>query len=334
MSGGVFVWGWWQGEDVVEAKRVCESAAASPVAGGFGFGGTLDGGNLRVFGSRTGYVAGDAQVAGVVAAACGFEHALYATDSDDRPQLFGWGWNAHAQAAPGNALAEVSAPSLAFRAPHAVRKLACGEQHSLALLHDGALLSWGAASCGELGHGERSDGAAPRRVSLPASASDVAAGARHSVAVVGGAFYAWGWGLYGQLGSGGNEDVLAAEPVAALRGVAASSVAAGLQHSLFVTEGGDAYAAGANADGQLGLDSAEEVALSPQLVEALESVQRASCGARHSVFLTADGSLHATGWNAHGQLCTGDRVSWRVPTRVLGSVTDAQCGWWHTLVRM
>ena len=330
-GGGVFVWGWWQGADV-EARRVCDSAAAAPVAGGFGFGGVLDGGRLRVLGNRTGYVAADAEVDNVVTAACGFEHALCAASDDDGTRLLGWGWNAHAAAAPGTAQAEVAAPSLALRTPHAVLKLACGEQHSLALLVDGALLSWGAGSCGQLGHGGRGDGAAPQRVRLPCGASDVAAGARHSLAVCAGEAFSWGWGLYGQLATGGNEDVLAPAVVAALRGVAVASVAAGLQHSAFLTSAGDVYAAGANADGQLGLGGDEEVALSPQLVEGVEGVAAASCGARHSVFLTAAGDLYATGWNAHGQLCSGDRASRRAPTRVLGAVRAASAGWWHTLV--
>ena len=339
MSAGapcVFAWGWWQGEDV-EAKQVCGSAAATPIAGGFGFSGVLDGDRLRVLGSRTGYVADDAAVESVTAAACGFEHAVCAAaGGDDVHELLGWGWNAHAQAAPGHAEAEVAAPRLALRVPHAVRKVACGEQHTLALLADGAVLSWGAGSCGQLGHGERAAGNTPRRVPLPAGASDIAAGARHSLAACAGEAFAWGWGLYGQLGNGGNEDVLAPAVVAALRGIPVGGVASGMQHSVFVTTTGDAYAAGANADGQLGLGTDDAAALTPQLVEGVDGVRSASCGARHTIFLTADG-LYAAGWNAHGQLCTGDRDSRRAPTRVAGlagQATAAAAGWWHTLLRV
>ena len=329
---GVFVWGWWQGDDV-EAKQVCDSAAATPIAGGFGFGGVLDGGRLLVLGSRTGYVAEDAEVAACNAAACGYEHCVCTLHGDDA-QLLGWGWNAHAQAAPGHVGAEVAAPGFAFRVPAAVRKVACGEQHTLALLVDGSVLSWGAGSCGQLGHGKRGASDAPRRVPLPAGATDVAAGARHSVAVCAGEAYAWGWGLYGQLANGGNEDVLAPAVVAALRGIPVGGVAAGLQHTVFVTTTGDAYAAGANADGQLGLGTEDAAALTPQLVEGVEGVRSASCGARHTVFLTENG-LYAAGWNAHGQLCTGDRDSRRAPTRVTGlggDVSAAAAGWWHTLM--
>ena len=328
-ASGVFVWGWWQGEDV-DAKRVCDSAAA-PVAGGFGFGGELRAGRLHVHGSRTGYVADDVEQ-DAVAAACGFEHALCSVACGGGAQLHGWGWNAHAHAAPGNAAAEVASPCAFFRTPHAVAKLACGEQHSLALLADGALLSWGAGSCGQLGHGTRENATAPRRVSLPA-ASDVAAGARHTLAVCSGQAFSWGWGLYGQLATGGNEDVLAPAAVDALRGIVVASVAAGLQHSVWVTASGDAYTCGANADGQLGVGSDEEVALRPELVEGVESVRQASCGARHTVWLAADG-VYTAGWNAHGQLCTGDRLSRRAPTRVelAGDARDVACGWWHTAV--
>jgi alpha-tubulin suppressor-like RCC1 family protein len=356
----VFVWGFHGSADVEQLQVSEDSADARLVSGGFGFCATLLGGRLRVRGGR-GYVV-DTDVkpeslsssdgaAAVCVAALGWEHALCATDDGT---LLGWGWNAHRQAGSA-AVAELEKPTpfpCSIGAP--VRALAAGETHSLALVGaDGAVFAWGGGSCGQLGHGDRGDVSSPRRVErLPLGVTAIAAGARHSLAALPtGGVAAFGWGLYGQLGNGGNEDALAPEVV--LSGIRCSYVAAGLAHSMFLTATGDVYACGFNDAGQLGLACSEEggaaasseeeehtaCALTPELLESplLEArggVRRVCCGARHTVFLMQDARVAACGWNAHGQLCTGDRVDRHAPTLVAlpRAARDVECGWWHTLV--
>lgn len=363
----MFAWGFVGGADASsqEGVRVCADADAVPVAGGFGAVGVLARGTLRVSHASGGHVTdavvgAEAGGAAVVAAALGWEFAVCACDDGT---LMGWGWNAHGQTGADSAAhAELAAPRpipCSLGAP--VRELAAGEQHTLALVGArGAVFAWGGGSCGQLGHGGRDDVAMPRRVeSLPEGVTALAAGARHSLAALPGAqgVAAFGWGLYGQTGSGSNLDALVPTPVAALAGLRCVGVAAGLAHSMVLTDAGDVYGFGHNDAGQLGLDDAgdaassaaldegaapsqQQCALTPQLLEAtaLEAhgVARVCCGARHSIFLTRDGRLLATGWGAHGQLATGDATSRAAPTLVplRGKAREVRCGWWHTLVQL
>lgn len=187
----------------------------------------------------------------------------------------------------------------------------------------------------------------------------VAAGGRHSaVTARSGRLWTCGWNAYGQLGTGETCTAVATPtPVAALGGLVVVQAAAGLGHTLALTDCGDVYAFGWNADGQLGIGSDVASPL-PVLVEcgALESegVAAVSAGARHSAVLGAAGSLFTWGLNNCGQLgpleeaggnCRQEGVggcakSKNEPARV--QLTDSsgqrckalgvQCGRWHTVV--
>ena len=195
------------------------------------------------------------------------------------------------------------------------------------------------------------------------------AGARHSVVVdARGAAYAFGWGLHGQLGLGDCEDARAPTRVASLDGIFIARAAAGTAHTVLLTRHGTAYAFGSNHHGQLGVpeetcppgsataepvmveirgdpnDEAEfadvrsrrarreGVATPPDVFDGV------SCGSRHTAAVSKDGTIRAWGWNARGQLGTGDRLDRSTPTAVEipGGRRAARvaCGWWHTLVEV
>ena len=83
-------------------------------------------------------------------------------------------------------------------------EVGCGALHSLILCADGALLSFGGGWEGVLGHGDEASLSVPRPI---AGLSDVrvdrvAAGGSHSLALVAGALWSWGWNRHGQLGHG------------------------------------------------------------------------------------------------------------------------------------
>ena len=83
-------------------------------------------------------------------------------------------------------------------------EVGCGALHSLILCADGALLSFGGGWEGVLGHGDEASLSVPRPI---VGLSDVrvdrvAAGGSHSLALVAGALWSWGWNRHGQLGHG------------------------------------------------------------------------------------------------------------------------------------
>jgi alpha-tubulin suppressor-like RCC1 family protein len=264
----------------------------------------------------------------VACCAAGYEFGLLCLHGADQEQLLlGWGCNSHGQAPARTPLL----PGVR------VMQLAAGERHALMLLADGSVLGLGDGGCGQLGpHCE----AQPTRLALPARCVGVAAGARHSLFALEGraGVASCGWGAYGQLGTGDVTDGAAPALLRALAGVAVTSVAAGLFHSLALSAGGDVYAWGRNDAGQLGLGPPEEaghVLRTPQLLEyhhlSRGDVTAIRAGARHSAALRADGAVFCWGWAAHGGSAHGGGAVADVclPALVMEGARDLQCGWWH-----
>eukprot|EP00658_Telonema_sp_P-2_P032288 TRINITY_DN23948_c0_g1_i3.p1 TRINITY_DN23948_c0_g1~~TRINITY_DN23948_c0_g1_i3.p1 ORF type:complete len:476 (+),score=103.86 TRINITY_DN23948_c0_g1_i3:71-1498(+) len=87
-----------------------------------------------------------------------------------------------------------------------VIEIASGQFHSLALLHDGTMLSWGFGELGRLGLGSEDSQHRPVALSpLPGDALPVRieCGGQHSLCLTNnGALYTWGRGKEGQLGHG------------------------------------------------------------------------------------------------------------------------------------
>ncbi|KAJ7520672.1 hypothetical protein O6H91_19G016700 [Diphasiastrum complanatum] len=165
----------------------------------------------------------------------------------------------------------------------------------------------------------------------------IAAGGRHTLALTdGGALVTFGWGLYGQCGQGSTDDELSPCYVSSLGGLQVVGVAAGLWHTLCITNTGDVYAFGGNQFGQLGVGG-DQAEMFPRLVEtSVLEEQNAICvsaGARHSAICTEEGSVFCWGWNKYGQLGLGDIINRDIPSQVPleERACSVACGWWHTL---
>jgi hypothetical protein len=198
----------------------------------------------------------------------------------------------------------------------AVRSIACGSGHVVAVAERGIVLAWGANASGQLGLGDTSDRAEPAIVVSLAGvehAAAVACGAEHSVAVTStGYVYAWGAGDAGQLGYTPAGRLFASAPRRAALGSTGDVVAlaCGERFTLLLTHGGAVLACGANGDGQLGLGDCESRA-APTLVPGTGAtllVAQVAAGARHSLLRSTAGELFVCG--------AGDRCQ-------LGSASDA-----------
>jgi alpha-tubulin suppressor-like RCC1 family protein len=90
-------------------------------------------------------------------------------------------------------------------------QVACGQQHTLAITHQGGLVAWGAAEFGQLGHGDviGIDLPHPRMVKAVKHVrfASVSAGGAHSLALAStGHVYSFGQGTFGALGLGTGEN--------------------------------------------------------------------------------------------------------------------------------
>ena len=103
---------------------------------------------------------------------------------------------------------------------------------------------------------------------------------------------------YGQLGNGTTNN--ANLPISVASDVVA--VAAGYEHSLFVTTDGMLWVMGNNSSGQLG-DGTTNDAHIP--INVASNVAAVAAGSLHSLFVKTDGTLWAMGFNFTGQLGSG-----------------------------
>ncbi|CAM9098845.1 unnamed protein product [Ascophyllum nodosum] len=115
----------------------------------------------------------------------------------------------------------------------------------------------------------------------------------------------FGNGIKGQLGIGNTDSHSRPQRVHLLCGKGVVKMAAGLEHSLALTESGDLYSFGDNLSGQLGLGhnfTAKEQ--TPQKVPPFSKakVMQMACGQDHTAVITSSGELFTFGNNRFGAL--------------------------------
>ena len=184
--------------------------------------------------------------------AAGFESSLMiATDG----QVYAWGNNSVGQLGDGSTTPR-SAPVLAgLPAGITAIELAARDLHALAIGSDGQVYAWGYNAEGQLGDGTTTNRSTPVVAALPAgvTAVDVSAGSGHSLAIGSdGLVYAWGRNLDGQLGNGSSTAHSTPVALSLPGGSVPTEISAGIDHSVAMIAGGEAFGWGYNDYGQLG----------------------------------------------------------------------------------
>ena len=232
-----------------------------------------------------------------------------------------------------------------------VSMFACGggseEHHSAAVASSGAIYTWGSGRSGQLGHSDLESLVMPRVVDSPLlhgqQVVQVACGSAHTLVVTHtGSVLAWGWGHFGQLGTGSTGNSLMPVCVAGLDAVVIYRVACGSAHSTAVSDTGQLYTWGWGVNGQLGHGD-DATYTSPTMVKRLETVyiSQVSCGLAHTVAVSeVDKQVFSWGWDEYGQLGQGswdifgsNKNRWPRPIRDLQgkSIKSTACGSSHTL---
>lgn len=129
--------------------------------------------------------------------------------------------------------------------------ISAGDYHTVALMSDGTVMTWGGNASGQLGDGTNKDRPTPGKVKGLTNIRSIAAGSTFSLALdSAGNLWAWGNNALGQLGDGTR--VGRTEPVKVSRLDAVSGVVAGGAHGMAVRADGGLWTWGTNEYGQLG----------------------------------------------------------------------------------
>ena len=230
-----------------------------------------------------------------------------------------------------------------------VVSVACGLGHTLALLVDGRVLSWGNGSNGRLGVGDTQD----RCTACPVSTlentivTEVFSGASHSLCVSDkGVCFSWGKNNQGQCGHGSTADILVPTTIASLSnaGCPTIQIAGGWEHTLALDAQGRlfSFGSGYKDSRRNGLPpvlghGGHERELHPRQVVALKDmvIVHVACGWDHSLAVTDHGMLYSWGAGTNGKLGHGDEGDRSIPSQVMALshmfVVQAEAGCEHSV---
>ena len=194
-----------------------------------------------------------------------------------------------------------------------------GAHHSCSRSDVGNVQCWGVGESGQLGQyspsnlGDSPDEVPVAELDLGTSAEDVSAGGLHTCAIVtGGTVRCWGYGGFGQLGSGdeGNQYGPKAPDVPGIKD--ALRLALGTQHTCVLQGNGDVRCWGRNSVGQLGLGNTDNVGdkpgqMPPPAVDLGGPAVQLAAGGYHNCAVLKDETVRCWGQNQFGQ--TGKGVS-------------------------
>jgi len=202
-------------------------------------------------------------LSGIVAISAGNDHSV-ALRNDGT--VWTWGNNANGELGANSTAASSLTPVQVVRADgtalSGVTGIAAGGYHTLAVTSDGSVYAWGKNDWGQLGNnstvtsGVAVQVLAPGGGSVLSGAAGVGAGLVHSLVLKrDGGVMAWGFGGYGQLGTGNQASPILPVTVVASPGVPLTGMAAvvgGGMHSVSLGTDGGVRTWGRNGEGELG----------------------------------------------------------------------------------
>jgi Regulator of chromosome condensation (RCC1) repeat len=255
--------------------------------------------------------------------------------------VWAWGNNYYGELGNGsyngsNIPVQVSLPSLPSGVT--ITKIACGENHSLALASNGTVWAWGWNAYGQIGNRSYNGSNVPVQVSLPSLPSGVtmtsiSCGELHSLALASnGTVWAWGWNAYGQLGNGfDNYGSNIPVQVSIPSGFIITKIAGWGYHSLALASNGTVWAWGqstttfSNIPVQVGLTGLPNGVI----------ITNIECGELHNLALASNGTVWAWGLNYDGELGNGTNTDSNIPVQVSlpsgVTISNIAGGGWHSL---
>ncbi|XVF14738.1 hypothetical protein REPUB_Repub09cG0087400 [Reevesia pubescens] len=230
-----------------------------------------------------------------------------------------------------------------------LKSIACGGAHTLFLTETGRVYATGLNDFGQLGLSHPINySTEPIEVSgLTKEIVQISTGYHHSCAITAdGELYMWGKNSSGQLGLGKKAAKVVHMPtkVECLSGLTIKLAALGSEHTVAVTDGGEALSWGGVGSGRLGHGLQSSVfgfltnnsEYTPRLIKKLEGikVKRVAAGLLHSACIDETGSFFIFGEKVITNLGFGEAKNATMPSMIntLPNSEEVACGGYHTCV--
>lgn len=212
-------------------------------------------------------------------------------------------------------------PTLVDQIPDLIAMVSAGDTHSLFLTVTGDVYGSGNNANGRLCIGVAGGTRNKPSKSSISNVAIISAGHSHSVLLTNsGQVYSCGLGTSGQLGLGSFSNQISPTLVSTLSNIV--DVSAGLDNTFFINSTGSVFATGSNVRQVFGTGN-NAGSSSPILLNnpLLRNVTKVSSNFDHSLFLTSDGQVFASGQNGFGQLGLGDNFNRSLPTLIATGVS-------------
>jgi len=240
----------------------------------------------------------------ITKAAGGGEHSLFIRNDST---VWACGNNTSGQLGDGSNVTKLTPVKVAGLAN--IIQVAAGAEFSLFLKDDGTVWACGHNGHGQFGIGTNSSSNVPVLVNGLSDIVHISAGEWHALFVKNdGTVYSSGRNQYGQLGDGTQVDKNF--PVVSFIDNVIQADAGGI-HSVFLKNDGTVYTCGLNSggnnDGQLGDGTTIDRSTPVQVIASwgTKKIVYAVATREHTLYLTEDGQIWASGRNNYGQLGTG-----------------------------
>jgi alpha-tubulin suppressor-like RCC1 family protein len=236
--------------------------------------------------------------------------------------LWSWGRGTLGRLGNNNAAAQ-SSPVQTISGGTNWKLINCGYEYTAAIKTDGTLWLWGQNYNGQLGNNNATAQSSPVQTSVQGTNWQLVSCGRYATAAIktDGTLWTWGGNAHGQLGT--NNTLSKSSPVQTVSGGTNwKSVSCGLAYTAAVKTDGTLWLWGANAQGQLGNNTAIGRSSPVQTVSGGTNWKSVSCGADFTAAIKTDGTLWLWGYNNYGQLGNNTTTRLSSPVQTVAGGTN------------